>query len=166
MLIRYYISIHNFFNNNIHYSLVFINLFFFGIIHRCSHQPHPSTTPPPPQASIDNNLAIVKVLLKNGANVNALDKESWTPLHASATCGHPQVTQLLIDKYVWHLLSPFRVLVRFLFSFGYKVVDIIFLNYIYFLFNSIYYYYSFLLSSLKQIQTNAGNGTVHGEQAK
>ncbi|KAL7058515.1 hypothetical protein AAHC03_016679 [Spirometra sp. Aus1] len=38
------------------------------------------------------------LLLDHGANVNATDKELWTPLHAAATCGHKELCDLLIKR--------------------------------------------------------------------
>lgn len=40
------------------------------------------------QCCIDNNEAMMRLLLDHGANVNAEDSEKWTPLHAAATCGN------------------------------------------------------------------------------
>lgn len=40
------------------------------------------------QCCIDDNEAMLLLLLEYGANVNAEDSEKWTPLHAAATCGH------------------------------------------------------------------------------
>jgi len=34
--------------------------------------------------------------LKNGVNVNIVDKNSWTPLHSAARNGHAGIIQLLI----------------------------------------------------------------------
>ncbi|VDK72572.1 unnamed protein product [Dibothriocephalus latus] len=39
-----------------------------------------------------------ELLLDHGANVNATDKELWTPLHAAATCGHKDLCDLLIKR--------------------------------------------------------------------
>lgn len=41
---------------------------------------------------------MVQQLLEAGAKVNARDSESWTPLHAAATCGHLQLVELLIAR--------------------------------------------------------------------
>lgn len=40
----------------------------------------------------------MKLLIEFGADVNARDTESWTPLHAAATCGHLHLVRYLIDK--------------------------------------------------------------------
>uniref|UniRef100_A0A5K3FNW5 ANK_REP_REGION domain-containing protein n=1 Tax=Mesocestoides corti TaxID=53468 RepID=A0A5K3FNW5_MESCO len=37
------------------------------------------------------------LLLENGANVNAMDNEDWTPLHAAATCGNKELCGMLIN---------------------------------------------------------------------
>lgn len=52
------------------------------------------------QACIDNFKDMVQLLLKYGANVNAVDSEQWTPLHAACTCGHTKIAKLLIQRYV------------------------------------------------------------------
>ncbi|XP_043946395.1 protein phosphatase 1 regulatory inhibitor subunit 16B [Protopterus annectens] len=49
------------------------------------------------QCCIDNYISIAKLLLNNGANVNAKDNELWTPLHAAATCGHQNMVRILIQ---------------------------------------------------------------------
>ncbi|XP_029468099.1 protein phosphatase 1 regulatory inhibitor subunit 16B [Rhinatrema bivittatum] len=50
------------------------------------------------QCCIDNFEEIIKLLLNHGANVNARDNELWTPLHASATCGHINLVKILIQQ--------------------------------------------------------------------
>ena len=35
------------------------------------------------QAVLDGNFKAVRLLLKHGANVNQLDEDQWTPLHAA-----------------------------------------------------------------------------------
>lgn len=50
------------------------------------------------QACIDNFEEIVEVLLEYGANVNALDSEAWTPLHAACTCGHTNIAEILVKQ--------------------------------------------------------------------
>ncbi|KAB0796221.1 hypothetical protein PPYR_10282 [Photinus pyralis] len=48
------------------------------------------------QCCIDDNEAMLLLLLEYGANVNAEDSEKWTPLHAAATCGHLRLVSILI----------------------------------------------------------------------
>ena len=57
--------------------------------------PDLALSPCPSQCCIDNFEEIVKLLLSHGANVNAKDKELWTPLHAAATCGHINLVKIL-----------------------------------------------------------------------
>lgn len=47
------------------------------------------------QCCIDDNEAMLLLLLEYGANVNAEDSEKWTPLHAAATCGHLKLVRLV-----------------------------------------------------------------------
>ncbi|CAL8355122.1 unnamed protein product [Gadus morhua 'NCC'] len=49
------------------------------------------------QCCIDNYEEMVKVLLCQGASVNAQDNELWTPMHAAATCGHAGLVKILIS---------------------------------------------------------------------
>ena len=41
---------------------------------------------------------IVKVLIRNGADVNAGDKIEFTPLHSAAFCGHADVAKVLLQN--------------------------------------------------------------------
>lgn len=50
------------------------------------------------QCCINNSIDMSILLLDHGANVNATDKELWTPLHAAATCGHKELCDLLIKR--------------------------------------------------------------------
>ncbi|KOB75871.1 Protein phosphatase 1 regulatory subunit 16A [Operophtera brumata] len=50
------------------------------------------------QCCIDNNEAMMRLLLDHGANVNAEDSEKWTPLHAAATCGNLNLVRILIQR--------------------------------------------------------------------
>lgn len=36
---------------------------------------------------------MVTFLLEHGANVNQVDNEGWTPLHAAASCGHSDIAE-------------------------------------------------------------------------
>ncbi|CAG2108974.1 unnamed protein product [Medioppia subpectinata] len=50
------------------------------------------------QMAIDDNLVMCSWLLDNGADVNCRDNEGWTPLHASASCGHSAVVNALLSR--------------------------------------------------------------------
>ncbi|XP_007893245.2 protein phosphatase 1 regulatory subunit 16A [Callorhinchus milii] len=50
------------------------------------------------QCCIDDYKEIVKLLLAEGADVNACDSELWTPLHAASTCGHLHLVEELIKQ--------------------------------------------------------------------
>ena len=45
-----------------------------------------------------NDLQEVKFLIKNGADVNATDKNGWVPLHIAAANGNLEILQLLIKQ--------------------------------------------------------------------
>jgi hypothetical protein len=48
-------------------------------------------------ACIDDNPPLVRHLLQAGANVNAVDNEGWSVLHATASCGHVTVAETLLQ---------------------------------------------------------------------
>ena len=58
----------------------------------------------------------MKLLLEFGANVNAVDSEKWTPLHAAATCGHLHLVKYLISQYVRYFILFFPYWTLFLFA--------------------------------------------------
>ena len=62
-----------------------------------------TTTCPSPQACIDGSMEVVSFLLTQGANVNQVDSEGWTPLHVAASCGNLEITE-----YVEHARSGDR----------------------------------------------------------
>ena len=45
------------------------------------------------QAVLDNNLNVLKILLRHGADINLLDADSWTPLHAACANGHADIAK-------------------------------------------------------------------------
>ncbi|KUJ10376.1 ankyrin [Mollisia scopiformis] len=49
-------------------------------------------------AATTDDVASTKVLLKMGANIDALDKKSQTPLHIAASCGSATVAKLLVEN--------------------------------------------------------------------
>ena len=50
------------------------------------------------QSSIDGNLACAKALVANGACVNSVDCELWTPLHAAAMTGRIDIVRFLLTN--------------------------------------------------------------------
>ena len=44
------------------------------------------------------NIEAVKQHLAAGADVNAIDRRGWTPLHYAAYGGHKEIAELLIDN--------------------------------------------------------------------
>ena len=54
----------------------------------------------PAQACIDNFDEVVVALLNNGADVNSVDSELWTPLHAACTCGNTNIANILVERFV------------------------------------------------------------------
>ena len=58
---------------------------------------------PPP------NLAIVRMLIEAGADINKLTNSGWTPMRFAATRGHPEATKILIDAGAdLNISSPLR----------------------------------------------------------
>lgn len=45
------------------------------------------------QAVLDNNLAVIKILIGHGADLNLQDEDSWTPLHAACANGHYEIAE-------------------------------------------------------------------------
>jgi len=45
------------------------------------------------QAVLDNNLAVIKILISHGAEINLQDEDSWTPLHAACANGLSDIAQ-------------------------------------------------------------------------
>lgn len=48
------------------------------------------------QACIDENDEMVELLLERGANIEAVDNEGWTPLHAAASAGNVDIARYII----------------------------------------------------------------------
>ena len=45
------------------------------------------------QAVLENSQTLVKILVENNADVNSLDEDSWTPLHAAASMGFNEIAK-------------------------------------------------------------------------
>ena len=45
------------------------------------------------QAVLDNNLAVVKILIGHGSDINQQDEDSWTPLHAACANGQADIAK-------------------------------------------------------------------------
>jgi len=50
------------------------------------------------QCCIDDSEDMARLLVEYGANVDALDSELWTPLHAAATCAHVHLCRFLVEQ--------------------------------------------------------------------
>ncbi|KAG1057190.1 hypothetical protein G6F43_000969 [Rhizopus delemar] len=49
-------------------------------------------------ACIENSIEKTKLLLEQGANVNAKDNKEWTPLHFACSNGHLNIAKVLIEQ--------------------------------------------------------------------
>ena len=47
---------------------------------------------------INENFSAVRLLIGHGADVNARDEDSWTPLHAAAAVGNASIIKLLLQN--------------------------------------------------------------------
>lgn len=50
------------------------------------------------QCCIDDDLNMLKVVVKHGGNVNGTDYEGWTPLHAATSCGYAHIVKYVKIK--------------------------------------------------------------------
>lgn len=50
------------------------------------------------QAVLDGNIAVTKLLVAHGADVNKQDEDFWTPLHAACAEGHSEIVKFLLTK--------------------------------------------------------------------
>ena len=49
------------------------------------------------QAVLDGNLPAVRLLIRHGADVNKIDEDSWSPLHAACAEGHSEICRSVFD---------------------------------------------------------------------
>jgi len=49
------------------------------------------------QAVLDNNLAVVRILIGHGSDINQIDEDSWTPLHAACANGQADIAKFLLE---------------------------------------------------------------------
>lgn len=59
------------------------------------------------EAVAQENVEMIELLLKHGANLNVQDNEGWTPLHAVCQYGFPEVVKLLLSKNADTLVTNF-----------------------------------------------------------
>ena len=57
------------------------------------------------QAALDGNLIAVRMLIGHGADVNKLDEDTWTPLHAACAEGHVAVAKYV---HLYHFICYLR----------------------------------------------------------
>jgi ankyrin repeat protein len=50
------------------------------------------------KAVLENDLDIIQLLIEHKANVNSIDEDSWTPLHAACACGYVEVAKYLLEN--------------------------------------------------------------------
>lgn len=58
--------------------------------------------------------AVLRVLLRYGANVNACDQLGWGPLHAATYCGHLSSVRILLAAGAWsrnYKINPLQIAV-------------------------------------------------------
>lgn len=67
-------------------------------------------------AAANGHAETVRVLVENGADVNAADRTGWTVLHAAIHGGHEDVVRLLLERGAewrrpsrWYLPNPMRL---------------------------------------------------------
>lgn len=46
---------------------------------------------------------MLKVVIKQGGDINGLDNEGWTPLHAAASCGYSHIVKYVTIPVGWNL---------------------------------------------------------------
>jgi len=61
-------------------------------------EPEPAQQEQAKVAAFGGDIDLVRLLISQGADVDAKEERGWTPLHSAAMLGHKEVAELLIDK--------------------------------------------------------------------
>ncbi len=48
------------------------------------------------RASVENNIQVASILISRDADVNAQDKDGWTPLHCASSAASWRIVNMLI----------------------------------------------------------------------
>ena len=70
-------------------------------------------------AAAKGYLDVIELLIRAGANVNAIDNDGWTPLHAAAHWDKHDIIAFLIDKHADLDIKNYAVISTFIFFYSY-----------------------------------------------